>query len=155
MKLLHLHEMPGIILEHRRLSHLINVYLDTLYEHCFFNKRFGMHRIYATTMQTAVPTGRLAMECMYTLHTLECWFHNNTLTQCYMWVSEYLCVCVCVYVCMCARVCAYVCMCACAHVRALVCVCVLISSCRSKPPIYITRGWVHHTFFTHWRRLEC
>eukprot|EP01124_Arcella_intermedia_P031700 TRINITY_DN7229_c0_g2_i1.p1 TRINITY_DN7229_c0_g2~~TRINITY_DN7229_c0_g2_i1.p1 ORF type:complete len:1068 (-),score=314.05 TRINITY_DN7229_c0_g2_i1:20-2920(-) len=49
-----------IILEHRKLMHTINTYIDPLPKYSFWSDKLNMHRIYSTSLQTAVPTGRLA-----------------------------------------------------------------------------------------------
>lgn len=64
-KLANLHEMPTIIMEWRKLRHLISCYLDLLSLHSFYDARFSMNRIYSTILQTSAPTGRLAMNCTF------------------------------------------------------------------------------------------
>jgi DNA polymerase theta len=67
------HILPCIILEHRKLMHTINTYLDPLPRYAHLNKTpilrgqpesssFTMRRIYATCLQTNVPTGRIASD---------------------------------------------------------------------------------------------
>lgn len=67
-KLANLHEMPTIIMEWRKLRHLISCYVDLLSLHSFYDDRFKMNRIYSTILQTSAPTGRLAMNCMSFLY---------------------------------------------------------------------------------------
>lgn len=61
-KLKYLHPLPDIILQHRKLSLLLQRYLDILNKYAFFDTRFQMKRIFSTISQTTVPTGRLAFD---------------------------------------------------------------------------------------------
>eukprot|EP01119_Soliformovum_irregulare_P017101 TRINITY_DN502_c3_g1_i1.p1 TRINITY_DN502_c3_g1~~TRINITY_DN502_c3_g1_i1.p1 ORF type:complete len:706 (-),score=223.71 TRINITY_DN502_c3_g1_i1:759-2876(-) len=60
LKLQSEHPLPGIILQHRKVSHLQNHYIDILGKYAFFDEKLKMARIYSTILQTTVPTGRLA-----------------------------------------------------------------------------------------------
>lgn len=59
-KLINLHPFPSILLEHRKLTHLLTHYMDILSKFAHFDLFQNMHRIYSTIQQTVVPTGRLA-----------------------------------------------------------------------------------------------
>ncbi len=52
-----IHPLPGMILEHRKLSHLLNHYMEYLNNYAFFDERFQMYRVFSTVSQTHVPTG--------------------------------------------------------------------------------------------------
>lgn len=54
------HEMPGIVLAYRKLVNLKTKYLVRLPTYAVWLPYLEMHRIHATQLQTAVPTGRLA-----------------------------------------------------------------------------------------------
>lgn len=57
----HLHPLPNIILEHRKLSHTINNYIDVLPKFAFYDPIVTkMERIHSVCQQTVVPTGRLS-----------------------------------------------------------------------------------------------
>eukprot|EP01130_Rhizamoeba_saxonica_P014357 TRINITY_DN6267_c0_g1_i2.p1 TRINITY_DN6267_c0_g1~~TRINITY_DN6267_c0_g1_i2.p1 ORF type:complete len:859 (+),score=149.89 TRINITY_DN6267_c0_g1_i2:27-2603(+) len=55
------HPISEVILQHRKLTHTINTYISSLPQFCFYSNALNMKRIFSTTLQTAVPTGRLAM----------------------------------------------------------------------------------------------
>ncbi len=59
-KLAQFHPLPLLILEHRKLTHLLTHYIDILAKFAFYAEKHNMHRIFATILQTVVPTGRLA-----------------------------------------------------------------------------------------------
>ncbi|KAL6069130.1 Helicase and polymerase-containing protein TEBICHI [Balamuthia mandrillaris] len=58
----HLHPVPKIILEHRKLASLVTKYIDVLPKYLCFNPRLQMHRIHASWLQTNTPTGRLVVK---------------------------------------------------------------------------------------------
>eukprot|EP01117_Protostelium_nocturnum_P018964 TRINITY_DN8063_c0_g2_i1.p1 TRINITY_DN8063_c0_g2~~TRINITY_DN8063_c0_g2_i1.p1 ORF type:complete len:548 (+),score=174.39 TRINITY_DN8063_c0_g2_i1:229-1872(+) len=54
------HTLPGIVLEHRKLTNTLTKYLDSLFQYAFKDTNQNIDRIYTTISQTTVPTGRLA-----------------------------------------------------------------------------------------------
>lgn len=56
------HPLPNVVLEHRKLTALITKYIDVLPKYIRYNARFDMDRLHGTWMQTASPTGRLAVK---------------------------------------------------------------------------------------------
>lgn len=56
------HPLPNVVLEHRKLTALITKYIDVLPKYIRYNARFEMDRLHGTWMQTASPTGRLAVK---------------------------------------------------------------------------------------------
>ena len=78
-------------------------------------------------------TGMLAMAtdkhtlCYYIGYIVISCMYSVVPTQCY--VSQNVCVCLCVFVCVCVFVCMRMCVCVCVCACALVCVCVFVCVC--------------------------
>ena len=58
----HLHPLPGIILEHRKLTTWRIKYMNNLPKYAVYNPWLDMDRIHAIQLHTQTPTGRLAVK---------------------------------------------------------------------------------------------
>ena len=58
----HLHPLPSIILQHRKLTTIRIKYMNNLPKYAVFSKYLNMDRIHAAQLHTQTPTGRLAVK---------------------------------------------------------------------------------------------
>jgi replicative superfamily II helicase/DNA polymerase I-like protein with 3'-5' exonuclease and polymerase domains len=71
-----LHPLPGLILQHRKLTTLRIKYMNNLPKYSVYSKSLRMDRIHAAQLHTHVPTGRLAVKNP----NLQCIAHTLTFT---------------------------------------------------------------------------
>ena len=80
----HLHPLPNLILQHRKLTTLKIKYMNNLPKYASFNPWLKMDRIHSIQLHTHSPTGRLAvknpnLQCIP--HTTSFISHGNILSQ--------------------------------------------------------------------------
>ena len=77
----HLHPLPGLILEHRKLTTWRIKYINNLPKYAVYSEWLGIDRIHAVQLHTQTPTGRLAvknpnLQCIP--HTLDFTTHGGS-----------------------------------------------------------------------------